>query len=134
VGNRIIEIENTEKEFEMVLDIGQLENMAADLLDLTDNGWDRTIYYDLSKLAEEVGEVAETLNKSKFTDEDTGEELSDVILVCLVIALKKKIDLNKAIISKQGKRLRKLLNRHHNGVWPEDFEVRYRAYNPEDLR
>lgn len=132
--NTPIEIENTEREFEMVLDIGHLENMAADLLDLTPDGWDRTIYFDLSKLAEEVGEVAEALNKSDRTDEDLADELADVIAVVNVIALKKKIDLNKAIINKQKKRLKKLLKRFHRGTWPEDFDIRYRAYNPEDPR
>ena len=105
----------------MALDIGHLENMASDLLDLTDDGWNRTIYFDISKLMEECGEAAECLNKSAKTDEDLAEELSDIILVVSIIALKRKIDLNKAIINKQEKRIKKLLKRFHKGVWPAGF-------------
>lgn len=98
--------------------IKDLLSQAAELLNLTPDGWNRSIYFDQSKLSEEVGEVAECLNKSKKTDEDLAEELSDVITVCCIIALKKNIDLESAIINKQEKRIRKLLKRYHNGKLP----------------
>ena len=50
----------------MGFDVDQLMSMAADLLDLTPDGWERTIFFDSSKLAEETGEVAQTLNKASF--------------------------------------------------------------------
>lgn len=108
----------------MDLKFSQLMDMAEDLLDLTDNGWSRTIYFDQSKLAEEVGEVAECLNKSSKTDEDLAEELSDVVAVCCVIALKKGIDLNTACLKKQKKRIDKLVQRFHEGMFPEGFMLR----------
>lgn len=89
--------------------VKDLLGQSEEILDLTLDGWERTIHFDLSKLAEEVGEVAECLNKSKKTDVDLGEELSDVIAVVGVIALKRNIDLEQAIISKQEKRVEKLL-------------------------
>lgn len=101
-----------------VINVKDLMDMAADLLDLTDNGWERDIYFHMSKLAEECGEVADTLNKSKKTDDDLGQELSDVIIVCAILALKRKIDLNQAIINKQEKRVTKLSKRFHNGKLP----------------
>ena len=119
-----------DSKYEHVLDIGHLEDMAADLLDLTPDGWERSIWFDSSKLMEECGELAECLNKSRKTDEDLADELADVIVVLCVIALKKDIDLNKAIIDKQEKRLKKLLKRFHNGTWPAGFRIRYRAHNP----
>ena len=100
------------------LDICDLERMSRELLDLTPDGWTRSIYFDLSKLTEEVGEVAECLNKSKKTLEDLGDELADVIGVVLVIALKKGIDIDEAIIKKQEKRVAKLLTRFHDGKYP----------------
>jgi NTP pyrophosphatase (non-canonical NTP hydrolase) len=100
------------------LDTYDLEQMSRELLDLTPDGWTRTIYFDQSKLTEEVGEVAECLNKSKKTLEDLGDELADVIGVVMVIALKKGIDIDEAIIRKQGKRVAKLLARFHDGKYP----------------
>ena len=96
----------------MTLD--ELTEHAITLLNLTDNGWERSIYFDLSKLTEETGEVAECLNKSKFTDEDLGDELADVITVVAVIALKKDIDLNKALTRKHKKQIQKLLKRNYS--------------------
>lgn len=98
--------------------VKDLLDQSEEILDLTPDGWDRTIHFDLSKLAEEVGEVAECLNKSKKTDKDLAEELSDVIAVVGVIALKKNINLEQAIVSKQEKRVEKLLKRHHSGRLP----------------
>jgi len=100
------------------LDIYDLEEMSRELLDLTPDGWKRSIYFDLSKLTEEVGETAECLNKSKKTKEDLGDELADVIGVVLVIALKSGIDLNEAIPKKQAKRIAKLVARFHDGKYP----------------
>jgi NTP pyrophosphatase (non-canonical NTP hydrolase) len=87
---------------------------AAKLLDLTPDGWDRTIYFDQSKLSEECGEVAQCLNKSKFTDEDLADELADVITVAAIIALKRDIDLDKAMLNKGDKQIKKLLKRFHS--------------------
>ncbi|KKK84279.1 hypothetical protein LCGC14_2784990 [marine sediment metagenome] len=97
------------------MEVKELLEQATEVLDLIKNGWDRNIYFDVSKLAEECGEVAAALNKSKFTDADLADELADVISVCAVIALKRDIDLEKAIISKQVKRVDKLLKRFHDG-------------------
>lgn len=100
------------------LDICDLERMSRELLDLTPDGWTRSVYFDLSKLTEEVGEVAECLNKSKKTLADLGDELADVVGVVLVIALKKGIDISEAITRKQAKRVAKLLARFHDGKYP----------------
>ncbi len=91
---------------------------AKELLDLRPDGWDKTILHDLAKLTEETGEVAECLVKSHKTKEDLGDELSDVIVVCGVIALRKGIDLNDAHPRKQAQRVEKILKRFHNGVYP----------------
>lgn len=101
-----------------------LENMSKDLLDLTKDGWERVIYFDSSKLGEECGEVAECINKSSKTNEDLAEELSDVISVCYVIALKRGINLEEAIPKKQAKRIAKLLRKYHGGALPEGFALR----------
>lgn len=100
------------------LDIHDLEEMSRELLDLTPDGWNRSIYFDLSKLAEEVGETAECLNKTKKTKEELGHELADVIGVVMIIALKTGIDMNEVIPIKQEKRVAKLLNRFHDGKHP----------------
>ncbi len=96
------------------MEIKDLLEQSAEILNLTE-GWDRDIYFDISKLAEECGEVAAALNKSRFTDEDLADELADVIVVIGVIALKKHIDLEKAIRNKQVKRVDKLLKKFHDG-------------------
>jgi NTP pyrophosphatase (non-canonical NTP hydrolase) len=97
------------------MDIKELLDQAVYLLNLTDNGWDREIYFDVSKLVEECGEVAACLNKTEKTDEDLAGELSDVMIVVAIIALKKDIDLDRALTSKHGKRVEKLLARFHSG-------------------
>ena len=101
-----------------VLDIHDLEEMSREMLDLRPDGWEKSIYWDMSKLTEECGEVAECLNKSKKTKDDLGQELSDLIAVCFVIALKSGIDLNEAIQRKQVERVAKLVARFHQGVYP----------------
>lgn len=94
------------------MDINDLTKHATKLLNLTTDGWERSIYFDLSKLTEETGEVAECLNKSKFTDEDLGDELADVMTVVAVIALKRDIDLNKALSRKHKKQIQKIIKRN----------------------
>lgn len=101
-----------------VLDIHDLEEMSREMLDLRPDGWTKSIHWDMCKLSEECGEVAECLVKSKKTKHDLGEELSDVIAVCFVIALKSGIDLNEAIQNKQIQRVAKLVMRFHEGVHP----------------
>ena len=96
---------------ELVLD-------AKEVLDLSPDGWDRSIFFDGLKLAEETGEVAECLAKTAKTKEDLGEELSDVIVVAMIIALKEGIDLNDAYPKKRIKGIQKLLDRFHDGTYP----------------
>lgn len=107
------------------ISVEDLSEMAADILDLTPDGWDRTIYFDLSKLTEEVGEVAEALNKSSMTDEDLGDELADVIKCVHIIALKRKINLKEALVRKQKNRIQRLVRRFHNNQRPEGLVLRH---------
>ena len=95
---------------------------AKEILDLRPDGWIRDPLFDMVKLAEETGEVAECFAKSAKTKEDLGEELSDVIVVVGVIALRAGIDLNEAHPKKQAKRVEKLLKRFHNGAYPSHVE------------
>jgi NTP pyrophosphatase (non-canonical NTP hydrolase) len=95
-----------------------LKKDAKELLDLRPDGWTCDPLRDIVKLAEETGEVAECMVKSHKTKEDLGEELSDVMVVVGVIALRAGIDLNDAHPKKQTKRVQKLLDRFHNGVYP----------------
>ena len=97
----------------------QLKQDAGQLLDLRPDGRSRDIHFDLGKLTEEVGEVAECLNKSRKTKEDLAEELSDVLVVVGVLALKSGIDLEETCPKKQVKRVNKLVNRFHGGVYPK---------------
>jgi NTP pyrophosphatase (non-canonical NTP hydrolase) len=55
------------------------------------------------------------LNKTAKTDEDLAGELADVMIVVAIIALKKDIDLDQALVSKHGKRVEKALARFHSG-------------------
>ena len=91
---------------------------AKELLDIRPDGWKKHPLHDLAKLAEETGEVAECMVKSHKTKEDLAEELSDVIVVVGVIALRAGINLNEAHPAKQAKRVQKLLKRFHKGVYP----------------
>lgn len=91
---------------------------AKETLDLRPDGWTKSILHDMAKLSEETGEVAECLVKSRKTLEDLGDELSDVMVVCAVLALRKNIDLEEACKRKQAKRVNKLLKRFHNGTCP----------------
>lgn len=95
-----------------------LIEQAKETLDLRPDGWTKTPLHDVAKLAEETGEVAECLVKSSKTVLDLGEELSDVMLTCAVIAVRHGIDLSKACQDKQVKRVKKLVDRFHNGVYP----------------
>ncbi len=97
------------------MDFDDLARDAKELLDLRPDGWTCDILHDGVKLAEETGEVAECLVKSRKTKEDLGEELSDVMAVVAVIALRAGIDLNEAHPKKQAKRVEKLLKRFHSG-------------------
>lgn len=96
----------------------ELMLQAEELLDLRPDGWSCDRMRDVVKLAEETGEVAECMVKSRKTKEDLGEELSDVMVVCAVIALRAGIDLNDVCPKKQAKRVHKLVKRFHNGVYP----------------
>ncbi len=92
---------------------------AKELMDLRPDGWTCHLLRDVVKLAEETGEVAECMVKSRKTKEDLGEELSDVMVVIGVIALRAGIDLNEVCPAKQIKRVQKLVKRFHNGVYPD---------------
>ena len=91
---------------------------AKEVLDLRPDGWTKDPLFEMVKLAEEVGEVAECMAKSAKTKEDLGEELSDVMVVVAMIALKAGIDLNDAYPKKRVKGIQKMLDRFHNGVYP----------------
>ena len=91
---------------------------AKELLDLHPDGWTRSHLFDLAKLTEETGEVAECFTKPGKTKLDLGEELSDVMVVVGVIALRAGIDLNVAHPKKQKKRIEKLLDRFYSGIYP----------------
>lgn len=100
------------------MNFDELMRDARELLDLRPDGWTKSTLHDLGKLAEETGEVAECMVKSRKTKEDLGEELSDVIIVAATIALRAGIDLNDAHPKKHAKRVEKLVKRFHNGVHP----------------
>ncbi len=100
------------------MNFDDLAREAKELLDLRPTGWTCSNLHDMVKLAEETGEVAECMVKSHKTKEDLGEELSDVMAVVGVIALRAGIDLNEAHPKKQAKRVTKLVNRFHNGAYP----------------
>lgn len=100
----------------------ELLDDARELLNLRPDGWTAHKLHDLGKLAEETGEVAECMVKSRKTLKDLGEELSDVITVCAVIALRANIDLAAAHVEKQDKRVQKILDRFHNGTYPADVQ------------
>lgn len=91
---------------------------AKELLDLRPDGWTKSKLHDVVKLAEETGEVAECLTKSKKTIADLADELSDVMIVCASIALRHGIDLEEACKQKQIRRVSKLVMRFHGGVDP----------------
>jgi len=101
------------------MNFDDLTQAAKEILDLRPDGWTKSPLHDLAKLTEEVGEVAECMVKSFKTKEDLGEELSDVMVVIGVIALRAGIDLNDAFPKKQTKRVQKLLNRFHGGSYPQ---------------
>jgi NTP pyrophosphatase (non-canonical NTP hydrolase) len=105
------------------MDLDDLTFDAGVLLDLRPDGWTKTPLHDMAKLAEEVGEVAECMVKSIKTKEDLSEELSDVLIVVAVIALRAGIDLNKACPAKQVARIQKLLDRFHNGKMPDSIKL-----------
>lgn len=100
------------------MDFDDLARDAKELLDLRPDGWTCSNLRDMVKLAEETGEVAECMVKSRKTKEDLGEELSDVMVVVGTIALRAGIDLNEAHPKKQVKRVKKLVDRFHNGDCP----------------
>lgn len=91
---------------------------AKEVLDLRPDGWTKSPFFDVAKLAEEVGEVAEAMIKSTKTKEDLGEELSDVLVVAAMIAVREGIDLNEVYPKKRIKGVQKLLNRFHNRAYP----------------
>lgn len=83
-----------------------IEELEAYLLDHYNNGGiDESLFM---KLVEEIGEVAEILNKKagrkSSCDEDLraqlGSELADVIHYAVAIAALNSLDMNKAIIEK----------------------------------
>lgn len=91
---------------------------AKEVLDLRPDGWTASPFFDVAKLAEEVGEVAECMIKSAKTKEDLGEELSDTMLVIAMIAVREGINLNEVYPKKRVKGIKKLLDRFHNGAYP----------------
>lgn len=110
----------------MDLRVKDLMDMAADLLDIIPDGWERDIHRDLGKLAEETGEVAEALNKRSKTLQDLADELADVVNVCFFIAAKKGLDMEAACVNKHAERVEKRIKFHHNGVRPEGLCPRWK--------
>jgi NTP pyrophosphatase (non-canonical NTP hydrolase) len=88
--------------------------------------------HDVAKLTEETGEVAECFTKSIKTKEDLGEELSDVLIVVAAIALRENIDLNDVCKKKQKKRIKKLVDRFHEGRMPLDTRLDIVGYRRSD--
>lgn len=83
-----------------------IEELEAYLLDhYSSGGVDQSLFM---KLVEEIGEVAEVLNKKagrKFSDDEDlrtqlGNELADVIHYAVAIAALNDLDMNEAIIEK----------------------------------
>lgn len=95
-----------------------IEIAAIEILNLRPDGWDKPKLHDLAKLFEEGGEVAECMVKTSKTKEDLGDELSDVLTVIAVIAIRNGIDMQIAHPSKQRERVQKLVNRFYGGVYP----------------
>jgi NTP pyrophosphatase (non-canonical NTP hydrolase) len=96
----------------------EIEKSAKEILDLRPDGWTTPLLFDLAKLCEESGEVAECMVKSSKTKEDLGDELSDVLVVVAIIAIRNGIDMEDAFSRKQTERVQKLVNRFHNGKYP----------------
>lgn len=101
------------------VDTALMAAQAKEFLDLTPDGWERSIYFDVSKLFEEGGELAEALNKTSRSIEDAEDEFADAICCLFVIALKKGFNPEVAILRKHEKRIKKVLKRFHGGVYPE---------------
>lgn len=95
-----------------------IEKAAMEILNLRPDGWDKPKLHDLAKLCEEAGEVAECMVKTSKTKEDLGDELSDVLTVIAVIAIRNNIDMRDAHPRKQAERVQKLVNRFHGGNYP----------------
>ena len=102
--------------------IDDLLEHAREIFDLCPDGWTRDPLLNAVKLAEETGEVAECMVKSRKTKEDLGEELSDVIVVAAMIALQADIDLTKACTRKHKKTIKKILKKYHNGNYPSKLQ------------
>lgn len=111
----------------MTLDIEDLVNMAKDLLDVIPDGWRRNLKDDLAKLTEEVGEVAGAINKNSKTKVDLAHELSDVISVCFVMAIRAGIDLDFYHKEKQKERLQKRFDWYYKGKAPEGWKPRVKV-------
>ncbi len=102
----------------MTKNFDDLVRDAEEILNLRPDGWTRDRSFDMLKLAEETGEVAECFTKSRKTKEDLGEEISDVMIVCAVLARRAGLDLADICTRKQMKRVIKLVDRFHNGTYP----------------
>ena len=100
------------------MNFDDLVEAAEEILDLRPDGWSCDNLFHVVKLAEETGEVAECVAKSRKTLEDLGEELSDVMVVVAIIAVRAGIDLNEAFPKKHVKSIKKLVDRFHNGIYP----------------
>ena len=108
----------------MEVTIATMLDMAADLLDIVPDGWDRSVFRDTTKLGEETGEVCEAVIKTSKTKDDVAEELADVLNVCCTIAIRLDIDLKQAVIDKHKKRIKKRLDFYGDGELPEGWNPR----------
>ncbi len=95
---------------------------AKELMDLRPEGWTCAPLRDIAKLAEETGEVAECMVKTRKTTEDLADELSDVMIVVATIALRAGINLNEACPKKQANRVARILKRFHDGNYPSSVK------------
>ncbi len=102
----------------MGLSFKEMLEMTSQVYSLIPDGNSRSIYFDISKLAEECGEVAQAFNKSKYTKKDKAEELSDVIGCCIRLAEREGIDLEKAFVKKHNKRRKRFIEKWHGGIDP----------------
>lgn len=91
---------------------------AEEVFRLAPGSWERPVLFDLAKLTEECGEVAECFTKSKKTKEDLEEELADIMIVVAMIARKNNIDLDKAYSRKKKMRIDKMVEKYHSGIYP----------------
>jgi len=102
----------------MATTLDDILNDAEEVMGLLPDGKSRSVLFDLAKLTEECGEVAECFTKPSKTNKDLGDELADMLLVIGFIAKKQGVFLDKAYVEKKNSRIQRVLNRYHAGHYP----------------